>query len=125
MKFPFKILSISCLLPLFLVQCKDDDANIFRAYAEGKVTYSDGKFLENPIHLVVDKKIIAETFPKESGSFVLAGPYEKGTYKLQLKNFRIKSFSTETTGCKISSDSLSIEIPDGVTYIIFNDITLK
>lgn len=125
MKFPFKILSISCLLPLFLVQCKDDDANIFRAYAEGKVTYSDGKFLENPIHLVVDKKIIAETFPKESGSFVLAGPYEKGAYKLQLKNFRIKSFSTETTGCKISSDSLSIEIPDGVTYIIFNDITLK
>lgn len=125
MKFPFKILSIFCLLPLFLVQCKDDDANIFRAYAEGKVTYSDGKFLENPIHLVVDKKIIAETFPKESGSFVLAGPYEKGAYKLQLKNFRIKSFSTETTGCKISSDSLSIEIPDGVTYIIFNDITLK
>ena len=125
MKFPFKILSISCLLPLFLVQCKDDDANIFRAYAEGKVTYSDGKFLENPIHLVVDKKIIAETFPKESGSFVLAGPYEKGAYKLQLKNFRVKSFSTETTGCKISSDSLSIEIPDGVTYIIFNDITLK
>ena len=125
MKFPFKILSISCLLPLFLVQCKDDDANIFRAYAEGKVTYSDGKFLENPIHLVVDKKIIAETFPKESGSFVLAGPYEKGAYKLQLKNFRIKSFSTETAGCKISSDSLSIEIPDGVTYIIFNDITLK
>jgi len=125
LKFPFKILSISCLLPLFLVQCKDDDANIFRAYAEGKVTYSDGKFLENPIHLVVDKKIIAETFPKESGSFVLAGPYEKGAYKLQLKNFRVKSFSTETTGCKISSDSLSIEIPDGVTYIIFNDITLK
>lgn len=125
MKFLFKILSISCLLPLFLVQCKDDDANIFRAYAEGKVTYSDGKFLENPIHLVVDKKIIAETFPKESGSFVLAGPYEKGAYKLQLKNFRIKSFSTETTGCKISSDSLSIEIPDGVTYIIINDITLK
>jgi hypothetical protein len=125
LKFPFKILSIFCLLPLFLVQCKDDDANIFRAYAEGKVTYSDGKFLENPIHLVVDKKIIAETFPKESGSFVLAGPYEKGAYKLQLKNFRIKSFSTETTGCKISSDSLSIEIPDGVTYIIFNDITLK
>ena len=125
MKFPFKILSIFCLLPLFLVQCKDDDANIFRAYAEGKVTYSDGKFLENPIHLVVDKKIIAETFPKESGSFVLAGPYEKGAYKLQLKNFRIKSFSTETAGCKISSDSLSIEIPDGVTYIIFNDITLK
>ncbi len=125
MKFPFKILFIFCLLPLFLVQCKDDDANIFRAYAEGKVTYSDGKFLENPIHLVVDKKIIAETFPKESGSFVLAGPYEKGAYKLQLKNFRIKSFSTETAGCKISSDSLSIEIPDGVTYIIFNDITLK
>jgi hypothetical protein len=125
LKFLFKILSIFCLLPLFLVQCKDDDANIFRAYAEGKVTYYDGKFLENPIHLVVDKKIIAETFPKESGSFVLAGPYEKGAYKLQLKNFRIKSFSTETAGCKISSDSLSIEIPDGVTYIIFNDITLK
>lgn len=108
-----------------LTQCKDDDANIFRAYVEGKFTFSDGKFLGEPIHLVLDKKIIAETFPKESGSFVLAGPYEKGAYKLQLKNFKIKSFSTETAGCKISSDSLSIEIPDGVTYIIFNDITLK
>ena len=72
-----------------------------------------------------NKKIIAETYPKESGSFVLAGPYEKDAYKLQLKNFKIKSFSTETPGCKISADSLSIEIPDGVTYVIFNDITLK
>lgn len=106
-------------------QCKDDDAQIFRAYVEGKFSYSDAKFLEDPIHLVVNKKIIAETFPKESGSFVLAGPYEKGSYKLQLKNSKIKSFSTETLGCKISSDSLSIEIPDGVTYLIINDIKLK
>lgn len=106
-------------------QCKDDEANIFRAYVEGKITYSDGKFLQDPLHLINDKKIIAETYPKESGSFVLAGPYEKDSYKLQLKNFKIKSFSTETAGCKISRDSLSIEIPDGVTYIIFNDITLK
>lgn len=112
-------------MSILLTQCKDDDANIFRAYVEGKFTYSDGKFLENPIHLVNNKKIIAETYPKESGSFVLAGPYEKDAYKLQLKNFKIKSFSTETPGCKISADSLSIEIPDGVTYVIFNDITLK
>lgn len=125
MKFGFKILSFFCLLSLLAIQCKDDDANIFRAYAEGKITYSDAKFLEDPIHLVKDKKIIAETYPKESGSFVLAGPYDKGAYKLQLKNFKIKSFSTDTQGCKISNDSLSIEIPDGVTYVIFNDITLK
>jgi len=113
------------LLSILLTQCKDDDANIFRAYVEGKFTYSDGKFLEEPIHLVVNKKIIAESFPKESGSFVLAGPYDKGAYKLQLKDFKIKSFSTDTQGCKISNDSLSIEIPDGVTYVIFNDIILK
>lgn len=125
MKFGFKILSFFCLLSILLTQCKDDDASIFRAYVEGKFTYSDGKFLEEPIHLIVDKKIIAESFPKESGSFVLAGPYDKGAYKLQLKDFKIKSFSTDTPGCKISSDSLSIEIPDGVTYVIFNDITLK
>lgn len=125
MKLLFKISSILILMSILFTQCKDDDANIFRAYAEGKFTYSDGKFLEEPIHLVSNKKIIAESFPKESGSFVLAGPYDKGTYKLQLKNFKIKSFSTETQGCRISSDSLSIEIPDGVTYIIFNDITLK
>lgn len=112
-------------MSILLTQCKDDDANVFRAYVEGKFTYTDGKILEDPVHLVVNKKIIAETFPKESGSFVLAGPYEKGAYKLQLKKFKIKSFSTETVGCKISTDSLSIEIPDGVTYIIFNDITLK
>lgn len=125
LKFGFKILSLFCLLSILFTRCKDDDANIFRAYVEGKITYSDAKFLENPIHLVKEKKIIAETFPKESGSFVLAGPYDKGAYKFQLKNFKIKSFSTETKGCKISSDSLSIEIPDGVTYVIFNDITLK
>jgi len=125
MRFPFKILFIFCLISILFIQCKDDDTQIFRAYAEGKITYSDEKFLEDPIHLVNDKKIIAETLPKESGSFVLAGPYDKGTYKLQLKNFKIKSFSTATTGCNISKDSLSIEIPDGVTYIIFNDITLK
>lgn len=125
MKFSFKILAILSLLSIILTQCKDDDANIFRAYAEGKFTFPDAKFLGEPIHLVVDKKIIAETLPKQSGSFVLAGPYEKGAYKLQLKSFKIKSFVTETAGCKISADSLSIEIPDGVTYVIFNDITLK
>lgn len=125
LKLFFKILSFFLISSLVFVQCKDDEANIFRAYVEGKFTYSDGKFLENPIHLTVDKKIIAESYPKESGSFVLAGPYNKGAYKLQLKNFKIKSFSTETVGCKISADSLSIEIPDGMTYVIFNDITLK
>ncbi|WP_379967766.1 hypothetical protein [Epilithonimonas sp. UC225_85] len=125
MKFSFKILFLFCLLSILFTQCKEDDAQIFRAYVEGKFTFPDAKFLQDPVHLVNNKKTIAETYPKESGSFVLAGPYEKGIYKLQLKNFKIKSFSTETTGCKISADSLSIEIPDGVTYIIFNDITLK
>ena len=113
------------MLFLLLTQCKEDDASIFRAYVEGKFTYSDGKFLEQPIRLVVDKKIIAESFPKDSGSFVLAGPYDKGVYRLQLKGFKIQSFSTDTKGCKISNDSLSIEIPDGVTYVIFNNITVK
>lgn len=125
LKVTFKILSLFCLLSILFTQCKDDDTNIFRAYVEGKFTYSDGKFLEQPIHLVVDKKIIAESFPKDSGSFVLAGPYDKGVYRLQLKDFKIQSFSTDTKGCKISSDSLSIEIPDGVTYVIFNNITVK
>lgn len=125
MKFSSKIIFVFFLMSIVLTQCKDDDTNIFRAYVEGKFTYSDGKFLEKPIHLTLDKKIIAETYPKESGSFVLAGPYNKGSYKLQLKDFKIKSFSTETSGCKIDADSTSIDIPDGVTYIIFNDITLK
>lgn len=125
LKLSFKIPAILCVLFLLLTQCKEDDASIFRAYVEGKFTYSDGKFLEQPIRLVVDKKIIAESFPKESGSFVLAGPYDKGVYRLQLKDFKIQSFSTDTKGCKISSDSLSIEIPDGVTYVIFNNIIIK
>ena len=53
MKLGFKISAILCVLSLLLLQCKDDEANIFRAYVEGKFTYSDGKFLEEPIHLVV------------------------------------------------------------------------
>ncbi|WP_374441953.1 hypothetical protein [Epilithonimonas sp.] len=125
MKFSFKILSAAVLLSVLILQCKEDDAQIFRAYVEGKISYSDAKFLEDPIHLVKEKKIIAETLPKESGSFVLAGPYDKGAYRLQLKNYKIKSFSTDTKGCKISGDSLSIEIPGGETYVIFNDIVLK
>ncbi|WP_312761495.1 hypothetical protein [Epilithonimonas sp.] len=125
MKFSFKILSAIVLLSVLILQCKEDDAQIFRAYVEGKISYSDAKFLEDPIHLVKEKKIIAETLPKESGSFVLAGPYDKGTYRLELKNYKIKSFSTDTKGCKISADSLSIEIPGGETYVIFNDIVLK
>ncbi len=125
MKFGFKIQAIFFLLAILSVQCKDDDANIFRAYVEGKFTYKDGKFLEQPLRLVADKKIIAESYPKESGTFVLAGPYERGTYKLKLQDFKIKSFSTDTKGCKIAADSLGIEIPEGVTYIIFNDIVLK
>lgn len=113
------------LLSLMTMQCKDDDTQIFRTYAEGKITYSDAKFLQDPIHLIKDKKIIAETYPKDNGNFVLAGPYDKGTYQLQLKNYKIKSFSTDTKGCQISADSLAIEIPDGITYVIFNNIELK
>ena len=125
MKSFIKIFGIVLSLSLFLTQCKDDDTQIFRAYAEGKISFTDEKFLEDPIHLVKDKKIIAETYPKESGSFVLAGPYDKGEYQLSLKRFKIKSFNTNVSGCKISSDSLSIIIPNGTTYIIFDNIQLK
>lgn len=125
LKSAIHIISLLILFLLATAQCKDDDTQIFRAYAEGTISYSDAKLLQDPIHLVKDGKIIAETYPKDNGNFVLAGPYDKGIYKLQLKQYKIKSFSTETKGCRLSADSLAIEIPDGVTYVIFNNIELK
>ena len=95
MKSAIHIISLLILLLLATAQCKDDDTQIFRAYAEGTISYSDAKLLQDPIHLVKDGKIIAETYPKDNGNFVLAGPYDKGIYKLQLKQYKIKSFSTQ------------------------------
>lgn len=108
--------------------CKSsDDSDLFRAYVEGKVMpgpNSAEDFMISPIHLISNNRIIGETFPKENGQFVIAGPYASGDYKLQFKS-KIKTFSSTNTSCKIASDSVSIVIPSGVTYLVFNEIKFK
>lgn len=104
--------------------CKSDDSQIFRAYVEGKITTTDSEILLKSIKLNSHQKTIAQTIAKESGSFVMAGPYETGDYELVFQA-KVKSFSSATSGCKISSDSTKIIIPSGITFINFDSITLK
>lgn len=127
----FKIirnLSIFSCVVLFTVSCKSsDDSDLFRAYVEGKMTLgpkSASNLMTSPIHLVSNNRIIGETFPKDNGQFVVAGPYTTGDYKLLFKS-KIESFSGGNPQCKIDGDSLSIIIPSGVTYLIFNEIKFK
>ncbi len=111
-------------LSSLLFSCKSDDSQIFRAYVEGKIITANSDNLLKPIVLVSHQKTIAQTLAKESGSFVLAGPYETDDYDLVFQA-KVKAFTSNTTGCKISSDSTKIIIPSGVTFINFDSITLE
>lgn len=125
MKFPSYLFITAIAIIATISSCKsDDDSQIFRAYVEGKIVTSNPELLRNSIRLKSNNRTIAETLPKESGSFVMAGPYETGDYDLIFSN-KIKSFSTSNAGCKISKDSTTIIIPSGVTFITFDQITFK
>lgn len=125
MKFPSYLFIIILGVLATITSCKsDDDSQIFRAYVEGKITTSNSEILLKPILLKSNNRTIAETVPKNSGSFVMAGPYETGDYDL-IFNAKVKSFSTASVGCKISKDSTKISIPSGVTFISFDQITLE
>lgn len=125
MRFPSYIFVLIIGTLSILSSCKsEDDSQIFRTYVEGKITTSNPEILLRPVLLKSNNRTIAETLPKESGSFVMAGPYETGDYDLIFKA-KIKSFSSSNAGCKISTDSTKIIIPSGVTFISFDQITLE
>lgn len=122
----FWFLGISLVFITFANSCKSSgDSDLFRAYVEGKmIPGTNPDLMISPIHLVSNNRIIGETFPKDNGQFVIAGPYSSGEYKLQFKS-KIKHFSSSNPHCKIASDSLSILIPSGETYLIFEEIKFK
>ena len=107
-----------------LYNCQSENRDNSRAYVEGKITGPQLDYNKISILLKSDDRNIAETIPNSSGQFVLSGPMLTDSFSLVL-NKKIRSFSSSKTGCSISADSLEIFIPEGNTYVIFNEITLK
>lgn len=109
---------------LLFVGCNSENRNNSRAYVEGKITGPQVDFNKIKISLKSDSKTIAETTPNSTGDFILSGPLLIDSFSLVL-NKKIKSFSTSKTGCKLSTDSLQILIPSGISYITFTEIILE
>ncbi len=107
-----------------LYNCQSENRDNSRAYVEGKITGPQLDYNKISILLKSDDRNIAETVPNGSGKFILSGPMLTDSFSLVL-NKKIRSFSSSKTGCSISADSLEIFIPEGNTYVIFNEITLK
>ncbi len=107
-----------------LYNCQSENRDNSRAYVEGKITGPQLDYNKISILLKSDDRNIAETVPNGSGQFILSGPMLTDSFSLVL-NKKIRSFSSSKTGCSISADSLEIFIPEGNTYVIFNEITLK
>ena len=116
-KFLFFIISF-----FVFTACGSDDLGTTRAYVEGKISTSG--FSEVNISITSAGKIVAQTIPTSKGSFVLSGPLFSGDFTVNFTK-KIESFATTKTNCTLSKDSLSIIVPQPISYIIFDDIKLK
>lgn len=111
------------LLTVFAGCTSEDRANS-RVYVEGKITGKNIFFDEVSINAFSNNKNIATTIPESSGDFVLSGPLLTDSFHLVFSR-KIKSFSSSKSGCTLSTDSLKIHVPSGITYLTFNEIELK
>lgn len=118
MKWLFFILLMLCL------SCGSDDLSNTRAYAEGKVVSESFAMNDLDIFIISNTKVVAQTKPTASGSFVLSGPMFSDGFDLKF-NRKIASFSASKEGCSLSQDSLSIVLPDEVSFISFEEIRLQ
>ena len=118
-----RLFFILCTFSVFF-SCRSENRDNSRASVEGNITGTQLRFDELTVEIKNDRKIIAKAIPNHSGGFVLSGPLLSDTFSLVL-NKKIKSFNSSKTGCTISSDSLQILIPSGITYITFNEIILE
>lgn len=116
------LFSLFCLLAIF-TGCNRADPNNSRAYIEGNIQGNQLVWQELKIRLI-SQHIVAEAVPDDSGKFILSGPVQKGNMALKFDR-KIKSFQTDRSGCTLSADSSQITIPEGITYLRFNEITIK
>ena len=108
-----------------LAGCSRTSESNSRIYIEGKMS---GNLIAPDaieVKIVNEGLIISETKLASDYGFKLSGPLVSSGYcELQI-NKKIKSFSASKPGCILNSDSKSIQIPAGTTYLIFNEIVLE
>ena len=91
-----------------------------RIFVEGKINSPRAEPVD--IKLKSSDILISETKSNSDGTFKLGGP---GTNAFKFLSFdqKIKSFTSDNPDCKLSSDSLSIILPNE-TYFKFTQITM-
>ena len=122
MKFYYTFSTIFLLL--LLLGCDSESRENSRAYVEGNLTGNTINLSKMTVKIMSAERNVAEVIPNNSGQFVISGPLISDAFSLKL-NKKIKSFSTSKAGCTLSSDSLEIIVPAGITYIIFDNIEMK
>ena len=96
-------------------------SNDSRIFVEGKINSPRAEGVQ--IKLNSSDILISETKSNADRTFKLGGP---GTSAFKFLSFdqKIKSFTSDNPGCKLSSDSLSIILPNE-TYFRFTQINMQ
>lgn len=103
--------------------CASDESDL-RGYAEGLIKSKKTGMGQVHIRLQSGENIIAETETSVNRSFVVSGPLISENFQIKL-NHPIASFHTKTNGCKLSEDSMTIEMPNQVSYVKFDSLILR
>lgn len=106
---------------LFLPSCSAESRENQRLYTEGVIVSLNSTLTGTNVHLKSAGKNIAEQTLTADGRFILSGPAISEESSLFIGK-KIKSFSASQSNCQISSDSLEIMIPHGITYVSFPKI---
>ena len=109
---------------LLLISCGSDDLGNTRAYVEGKISTKNLILQDLNISIKSENKVVAQTVPTSSGSFVLSGPLFSDGFTIHFTQ-KIKSFSASKPNLELASDSLSIKVPGNVSHLVFNEITMQ
>ncbi len=115
---------LSSVLTLTLISCGSDDLTNVRAYVVGKVVSESTAIDDLEFSLVSENKVIAQTKPNSAGAFVLSGPLVGNSFSF-ISNKKIKSFTATQQQCKLSTDSLSILVPEGISYLELSKVEIK
>lgn len=120
----FYAVFIACVLGCF-AGCSRTAEHNSRIFVEGKISGNTTAPEGIALKIVNEQLIISEITLTSSTEFKLSGPLVSNGYcELQI-NKKIKSFSASKPGCILNPDAQSIQIPNGITYLIFNEIVLE